>query len=135
MELIALSINFKLLILILLLLNLIGGWIAFKKAGKYGVEILIPIYNLYVFSEIAKKERYGQFLIGAVILSQIIILPEIMSITLAILSLYSLFIINYNFAKKYINNKWFAIGFVILPFILLPIIGLNKNIKYYNCKS
>jgi Family of unknown function (DUF5684) len=44
-----------LVLLVILLVTLVGGWKMFEKAGQPGWAILIPIYNAYILLKIAGR--------------------------------------------------------------------------------
>lgn len=137
-NLMALSASFGVIMLIISLLNLIGGWKMFAKAGKGGWEILIPIYSLYVMADIAKKKKLGILIIIFSLLSLIIPfyfsniekLVTVVTPLLAFLSFIFTLIISVSFVRQYNKNIWVTIGFILFPFIFIPILGLNKNVKY-----
>lgn len=133
----ALSTSLGLVALVISLLNLIGGWKMFRKAGKGGWEILIPIYSLYVMADIAKKKTLGALLIISYLLA--IIIPfyfsnieQLITIAVPILTFLSFvltIIISVYFVRRYSKSLLVTICFILFPFILIPIIGFNKNFK------
>ena len=51
---------------IVILLPIVGWWRIFTKAGYQGWEILIPFYNIYIFTKIIKRpSRWILYYIGA----------------------------------------------------------------------
>ena len=118
-------------------LYVVGLWKTFKKAGKKGWEAIIPFYNQWVLVKISGCVWW--FFI-------IIIFSSLMTykftynfndnITLSInsfdsiftlISLFTLYLVNYNISKKFNKDYLFAIGLTFLPFIFYPILGLGKS--------
>ncbi len=83
-------------------------WKVFVKAGKPGWAVLIPIYNAYVFLQIAGKP--GWWLV-------LLFIPLI-NIVAGIIALASL-------AKKFGKGTGFVVGLILLPFIFYPILGFG----------
>ena len=51
---------------IVILLPIVGWWRIFTKAGYQGWKILIPFYNIYIFTKIIKRPYYWiYYYIGA----------------------------------------------------------------------
>ena len=92
------------------LLMIIAGWLTFKKAGKPGVAIIIPIWNTIVMCQIAGKPAWWF----------ILFLIPVVNIVIAI-------IVVLNIAKAF--GKSGAFGFfllLVLPIIGWPILGFGK---------
>ena len=132
------------------IIQLIGQWKCFKKAGYGGWEVLIPFYNLYVQYKISGVSPW--FLIISFIYPIIYILQNIiskvseyssstvlalLSIILAlvyfvcstcfyILGIYS----SHKFAKAYGQNIGYTLGLIFFPYVFYPIMGFSKNITY-----
>jgi len=96
---------------------IIAGWKVFQKAGKPGWAIIIPIYNVIVWCEIAGKPGWWF----------ILFLIPIVDIIIAI-------IVAVNVAKAF--GKSGAFGFfllIVLSFIGMLILGFGK--AQYQLKS
>ena len=105
-------------------------WKLFKKAGKNGWESLVPIYNTYVLIEISGL-NWWYFLLA--ISGTIVSLLGLENLTLitSILSLVVNFFIFYNLAKRMHKDPvGIAIAGIFVPGIIVPILGLSKNITY-----
>ncbi len=85
-----------------------GMWKAFVKAGQPGWSILVPIYNMYVLTQIAKKPGWW------VILMFIPLVNFVISIILSI-----------EIAKHFGKGSGFGIGLAFLGFIFWPILGFG----------
>lgn len=85
-----------------------GVWKAFVKAGQPGWAILIPIYNIYVMTQIAKKPGWWVLLMLIPIVSIII-----------------MFILMIEIAKNFGKDTGFGIGLALLGMIFWPILGFG----------
>jgi hypothetical protein len=83
-------------------------WRVFEKAGRQGWEALIPIYNLYVMTQIIEKPGYWVLLM---IIPYVGLIFNIWSWNLLV--------------KKFGKDEGFTIGIIILPFIFIPILGFG----------
>lgn len=97
-----------LLIFLPLILTVIAQWKIFDKAGKPGWAILIPIYNLIVFLEIAGKSGWWIILF---------LIPGI-NIIFIIIALNGL-------SKSFGKSEGFTFGLIIFPFIFLLILAFG----------
>jgi hypothetical protein len=89
-----------------------GLWKTFEKAGKPGWAGIIPIYNMFVLTEIAKKE----------ILWFILTLVPCINIV-------ALILICIDVAKNFGKGPGFGVGLALLPFIFFPMLGFS-NAQY-----
>ncbi len=107
--------------LVLLLLPIISYWKLFELAGQSGFAIIIPIYNLYIMTEIAGLEWWWVFL---PFLSFLI--PYLGPIIMLGLFYY----IVQKFVESYGKDSLFALGAFLLPFVFLPILAFDSKTKY-----
>jgi len=109
----------------------ISYWKIFEKANKKGYLVLIPIYNLLIFSDIIRVNRLItiSFFIIVIILQQFI-LPDFLTMGLIMISIALNFYIFSELAKAFGKSVFFAIGLVFLSFIFVPILAFNKSILY-----
>ncbi|MBD3638875.1 MAG: signal peptidase I [Crocinitomicaceae bacterium] len=96
------------LYLALIVLMVISGWKVFEKAGQPGWAILVPFYNLYILTVIAKKEAWWM----------ILFFIPIVSIVAAI-------IINIEIAKNFGKDAGFGVGMALLGFIFWPLLAFS----------
>lgn len=94
--------------------QIIGMWKVFKKAGKNGWEAIIPFYNVWVLFEISGYPGYYMFFglipcVGPIVL----LIFEI----LAYISL----------SKKFNKSSGFAVLMIFLPVIAFCILGFGKD--------
>ena len=108
------------IMLVVSLVILISIWKTFKKAGQPGWATLIPIYNTYVLTQIAKLPTYYLLLTF-----------------IPIVSIYAMFKINIEIAHNFGKSTGFGIILTLFSWIGYPILGFgnatyidNENIGY-----
>lgn len=87
---------------------LAGLWKTFEKAGQPGWAAIIPIYNLYIMLQIAKRPAWWLILF---------IIPIVSLIVAIIMSL--------DIARKFGKSALFGIGLAFLGFIFYPVLGFS----------
>ncbi len=85
-----------------------GLWKTFEKAGQPGWGCLIPIYNVYLMTQIAQKPGWWV----------IMFFIPLVNIIFAIM-LYN------EIAKRFGQGIGFTIGLILLPFIFFPMLGFG----------
>lgn len=101
---------FYLLVMIFLWASI---WKVFVKAGQPGWAILIPIYNLYVMTLIAKKPAWWL---------AIILLVPLVNIVFIIMLINAI-------AKNFGKDSGFTVGLIFLGIVFWPILGFG-DAKY-----
>ncbi|MDX1907831.1 MAG: DUF5684 domain-containing protein [Bacteroidia bacterium] len=91
-------------------LYLAGIWNTFEKAGEPGWASLIPVYNLYVMSRIARMPEWWVLLF---------LIP--------IVNIVAWFQMNIGIAKNFGRSSLFGVGLSMLPFLFYPILGLGSD--------
>lgn len=132
---------FLVIAIIFSVLEIIGKWKLYKKAGKNGWEAIIPYYNNWVLVEISGC-KWWFFLI--IIFSSLISLNisfdinetsqlnfNYLELVGSIINFLALYCVNYNICKKCNKSTGYAVGLTILPFIFYPILGFGSS-KYDN---
>ncbi len=102
---------FGLVMVAVVVLMLVAMWKIFAKAGKPGWASLIPIYNAYVFLEIAGKP--GWWLV--------LLLIPIVNIVVSIIALLA-------FCRNFGQGGGFAVGMIFLPIIFYPILAFGDAV-------
>lgn len=92
------------------LLELIGIWKVFTKAGHPGWACIIPIYNYYTFCKVAGRPGWW------VILAFIPLVNIIVGIIVLI-----------DVAKAFGKGTGFGLGLIILGFLFFPILGFGSS--------
>jgi hypothetical protein len=90
------------------ILEVIGMWRAFDKAGKPGWAAIVPIYNFYVLCKIAGRPGWWWVLLFIPIVNIVI-----------------WFIVSIDTAKAFGKTTGFGVGLALLPFIFWPILGFG----------
>ena len=112
-----------LLVLAIVILEIAGEWKIFKKAGKNGWEAIVPIYNCWILVEIAGLNWWWFLLI---------LLGSVVPTIGPLVSLFALFVCNYNIAKKFHKEVGTAILMTLFPYIMYPIMGFGKDYNFDN---
>ncbi|HPF00197.1 MAG TPA: DUF5684 domain-containing protein [Bacteroidales bacterium] len=97
-------------LVIMIFLVIIPMWKIFTKAGQPGWACLVPIYNVYVMTLIAKKPAWWMVMI--------LIVP-IANIIFGIMLLHAIVT---NFGK----GAGFTLGVIFLSIIFIPILGYGS---------
>ncbi len=92
----------------IIVLYIAGIWKTFDKAGKPGWAAIIPIYNLIIMLEIAKKPIWWIILMLIPIVNIVIIIMVMIEI-----------------AKAFGKEGGFGVGLALLGFIFWPILGFG----------
>jgi len=101
-----------------IILQTIGYWKLFEKAGKPGWAALVPIYNTIIILQIINKPWWWLLLM---------IIP-FFGLIWAVWST-NLFVMSYG------KDVAYTIGFILLPFIFVPLLGFDKEAKYTHPES
>jgi hypothetical protein len=81
-------------------------WIVFTKAGQPGWACIVPIYNVIVLLQIARKPLWWI----------ILMLIPLVNIVIGILVVIEI-------AKNFGKSAGFGIGLLVLPFVFYPILA------------
>ena len=121
----------------LFVLSIIGEYKLFEKCGEKGWKSLIPFYNDWTLVEISGCHKwYFLFIIAnsflTVFIEEIdrIATLSLLSGLVSLITLYIIFCINYNIAKKFNQGFSFAIGMCFVPFIFYFMLGFSTKYKY-----
>lgn len=91
-----------------LLMFVASVWTVFEKAGQPGWGALIPIYNLYLLTQIAG--RSGNW---------------VLFFFVPILNIVAMFILQTDIARRFGKDEQFGIGMALLPFIFYPLLAFS----------
>jgi hypothetical protein len=95
--------------LALMVFMIVTYWVLFVKAGQPGWAVLIPIYNIIVFLNVAGKPWWWLFLF---------IIP-IVNLVMGIIAVNG---VSKNFGK----DAGFTVGLIFLGFIFFPILAFGS---------
>lgn len=87
---------------------LAGFWKVFTKAGQPGWACIVPIYNIYVMTQIAGKPAWW-----------------IVLFFIPIANLIAAILIFVAIAQKFGKGAGFGVGMALLGFIFIPILGFG----------
>ena len=107
---IGMAIGIIVLTLIIVILMLVSFAKIFKKAGKPGWAILIPIYNIIVMIQVAELS-----------------LVYFLLLFVPIANIYAIFKIYINIAKRFGKPVSYAIGMIFVPIIFIPLLAFSDN--------
>jgi len=85
-----------------------GIWKTFEKAGQPGWAAIIPFYNYYVMTQVAKKPGWWVLLM---------LIPIVNIVILILLCI--------EIAKHFGKDSGFGVGLALLGFIFFPILGFG----------
>ena len=116
------------IITVLKVIEIIGKWRMFKKAGKEGWIALIPIYTDYVQCQITGVSPYWVLItiIFTLLSPAVIIFGSILS---SITTIYFLIILSISTAKSFDKKSEWAIGLILLKPFFYFALGVGKS-KY-----
>jgi hypothetical protein len=92
-------------------IEIVGVWMVFTKAGQPGWGSIVPVYNAYLYCKIAGRPGWWLFLF---------FIPVVNFVIAVILAL--------DLAKAFGKSTGFAIGLVLLSFIFIPILGFGTSV-------
>ncbi|MBR2590740.1 MAG: hypothetical protein IKE65_07440 [Clostridia bacterium] len=103
--------DFLTILFIQLIIILIAASRIFKKAGEKGWKVLIPFYNLYIFSKIVEFTGNGKKFI-------LFFIP--------VVRYYYYFFFNLRLAQAFDRNPYFGVGLMVCPSIFMSILAFSK---------
>ena len=103
--------------LMVAVIEIVGAWFMFEKAGEPGWAAIIPVYNLLIGIKIAGKPWWYILLMMIPVVNLVILI-----ITLDGLS------------KSFGKSSGFTVGLFFLRWIFIPILGFGKAV-YVGDKS
>lgn len=114
----------------ILIYQIVGTWKIFSKAGRSGWASLIPIYNIYMVSNIV----FGNisFFIATMVLWIVTLAGRFsgiggLSILVKLASLALYIVYNIKLAKAFGKSIGFTVGLVLLPQVFIPILGFGNS--------
>ena len=114
------------------IVEIIGLWKIFTKAGEPGYAAIIPFYNEYVKTKIGGTAwwwmlvEYGTVILGALGSAFTAALSSIISLA----SIVGKLCIKYNLCKKFNKDIVYTLLMTFLPFIGTPMLGFSKDAEY-----
>ena len=94
------------------ILQIIGLWKVFEKAGKPGWAAIIPFYNIIVLLQVVGRPWWYLLLI-------------FIPCANAVFVIWGIILINNLLSKSFGQGVGFTIGLIFLSFIFLPVLGFG----------
>jgi len=107
--------TYLVIVIPIVLIAIVAIWRVFTKAGQPGWAVLIPFYNLYVYSQVVKRPGWWMLLYFASII------PVIGSLAVLFVSI----IDNLRLAKLFGKSSGFGVGIILLGVVFLPILAFG----------
>lgn len=104
-------------IILIVLVFIIAGWRLFSKAGKPGWAIIIPFYNLYIYTQIIQRPGWW------ILLYFSIAIPAVGALALVFLSIVD----QLRLAKVFGRSAGFGVGLILLGWIFFPILAFSGS--------
>ena len=105
------------LVAVIALFAIIVGWKIFTKAGQRGWAVLVPIYNLYVYTQIVKRPGWWILLYFASVI------PVVGSLAVLVVSIMD----TIRLAKVFGKGTGFGVGLLLLGVIFYPILAFGDS--------
>jgi hypothetical protein len=121
---IGLIIFFSLIGIAVGVLELIGLWKMFKKAGRNGWEALIPGHDAYVLFEMAGINPI--WILGLVFGAIIAIIPILGIIAFYAFVIFVLVWLNVRLAKSFGKETGYGVLMFFFPYVMYPILGIGS---------
>jgi hypothetical protein len=112
----ALATAYLLVVLPILLILIVASWKIFTKAGQPGWTILIPLYNIYVFTKVLSRPKWW------ILLYFFGIVPYVGSFAVLFVSI----IDSFRLAKLFGKAPVFGVGLLLLSVIFYPILAFGS---------
>ncbi len=100
----------------LIILLVLSQWKIYVKAGQPGWAVLVPFYNLYVFTQIIERQKWWMLLY---FLAFIPFVGTIAVIVIVIMDYIKL-------SKVFGKDGGYAAGLLLLPMVFFPILAFGS---------
>ena len=110
-------------VLVIAVLQIVGMWKVFTKAGEKGWKSIIPFYNIAILYKISGMSPYLVFVYIALFIP---LLNFIAAIAIAIFDLYQ----RINLMKAFKSSTGLTVAMLMVPFITYLILGFGKATYY-----
>ena len=103
--------------ILIVLVFIIASWRLFSKAGKPGWAIIIPFYNLYIYTQIIQRPGWW------ILLYFSIAIPAVGALGMVFLSI----IDQLRLAKVFGRSAGFGVGLILLGWVFFPILAFSGS--------
>lgn len=107
-------------ILVIAILQIIGMWKVFTKAGEKGWKAIIPFYNLAILYKISGMSPYLVFLYIGFFIP---IVNIFVAFAFAVIDLYQ----KINLMKAFNKSTGFTVAMILVPFISYLVLGFGNS--------
>lgn len=112
----ALAGAYLLVVLPILIILIVASWKIFTKAGQPGWAVLIPFYNIYVYTKVLSRPKWW------ILLYFFGIVPFVGSFAVLFVSI----IDSFRLAKLFGKAPVFGVGLLLLSIIFYPILAFGS---------
>lgn len=99
----------------IVLIAIVAMWRIFTKAGQPGWAVLIPFYNVYILTQVAKRPGWWMLLYFTSVI------PVVGGLCVLFISV----IDNLRLAKLFGKSAGFGVGMILLGIVFLPILAFG----------
>lgn len=104
------STTYYLATFVLAVLQIVGAWLVFRKAGRPGWAAIIPIYDVYVTLKIVGRSGWWLVLFFIPLVNLIVFI-----------------VIAFDLSRSFGHGNGYALGLVFFPFLFLMILGFGSS--------
>ena len=114
------------------MLQIIGWWKIFTKAGEAGWKSLIPLYNLYILYKISWESKYFWYLLLTVVASGVVgaiggVIGALLSGICSIATLVLYIMLNYKLSRSFGHGGGYTVGLIFIPWLFVLILGFGSS--------
>lgn len=102
--------------LLLLAVLLIASWKIFTKSGQPGWAVFIPVYNIYVYTQVLRRPKWW------ILLYFFAFVPFVGSLAVLFVSI----IDSVRMAKVFGKSPVFGVGLLLLPFVFYLVLAYGS---------
>ena len=113
-------------------LQIIGWWKLFTKAGEAGWKSLIPLYNLYILYKISWESKYFWYLLLTVVASGVVgaiggVIGALLSGICSIATLVLYVMMNYRLSRSFGHGGGYTLGLIFIQWLFVLILGFGSS--------
>lgn len=113
-------------------LQIIGWWKIFAKAGEPGWKSLIPFYNLYILFKISWESKYFWYILATVVASSIFgaiggVIGALLSGICSIATLVLYVMMNYKLSRSFGHGGGYTVGLIFIPWLFVLLLGFGSS--------
>lgn len=115
---------------VLVIVGIISLWKIFTKAGQPGWAAIIPVYNYYILTKVARVNviYFVILLVPTLITFTKVELPSVVDQAMTIAVIIAYILIVYNLCKQFGKGVGYTLGMIFLPFIFYPMLAFGDSV-------